>query len=148
MTKKIIFVLSIACLLFSLNACKSKGGNANQTQITTGDNTKDCLDWKGRYSGVTPCADCDGIEVTIILKENNTYEITWYYLGKGGIFYGREGKFKWNSTDSIITLEDMEADTVPTMYKVCENHLLQLDLKGQVVTGEHADDYILNKVQE
>ena len=135
MTKKIIFVLSIACLLFSLNACKSKGGNVSP-QIM------------GTYSGVTPCADCDGLEVTIILKENNTYEITWYYLGKDGIFYGREGSFKWNSTDSIITLEDMDVDTVPTMYKVGENYLLQLDLKGQVVTGEHADDYILNKVQE
>jgi len=148
--KKIVCVSSIACLLFALNACSSKGGNSGQNQneenqIATVDNSQTNLDWEGTYSGIVPCADCEGIDTKISLKGDSTYQISWKYTGKGDEMYSQEGKFTWDSTGSIITLGNIDADKNPTKYKVCENYLLQLDLKGNVITGELADKYRLNK---
>ncbi|MCL1850765.1 MAG: copper resistance protein NlpE [Bacteroidetes bacterium] len=143
--KKIVFILSIACLLLSLSACKSCGGSSEQNQIATGDNSQTCLDWEGTYSGILPCADCEGIETNLILKMDNTYQISWKYMGKDDEIYTHEGTFVWDATGNIITLENMDVEEYPTMYKVCENYLLQLDLSGNVITGELADKYILTK---
>ena len=143
--KKFSFILSIACLSFGLNACKSGGSNSNQ--LHDSHSSKTCLDWKGTYSGIVPCADCEGIETKLSLNEDNTYQISWKYMGKGDKAYTEKGTFVWNSTGGMITLENMDAKKCPTMYKVCENHLLQLDLKGNEITGELADNYILNKEQ-
>jgi len=145
--RKVVFVLSVACLFFGLNACKSNGGSSNQVQTETPDNSQTCLSWEGTYSGVTPCADCEGIETKISLKKDNAYQISWKYLDKNDEVYVHEGTFVWDSNSSIITLENVGTNSFPTLYKVCENYLLQLDLNGDVITGEFADMYILRKEQ-
>jgi uncharacterized lipoprotein NlpE involved in copper resistance len=143
-SKKIIFIVSVVCL--SLNACSSKSGSSSiQTPEITADNSQNSLDWEGTYSGVVPCADCSGIETKISLALDNTYRISWKYLEKSDEVYVKEGTFVWDSTGSIITLNNMETEAFPTMYKVCENYLLQLDLDGNVITGTLADNYRLNK---
>jgi uncharacterized lipoprotein NlpE involved in copper resistance len=139
--KKNLFVLSIVCLLLSLIACKS---GVNE-QIATDDNAQTCLDWEGTYSGILPCADCEGIETEISLKQDNTYQISWKYLEKSDELYANEGTFVWDATGSIITFENINNEKEPTMYKICENYLLQLDLSGNVITGDLADKYILTK---
>jgi hypothetical protein len=40
-----------------------------------------------------------------------------------------------------ITLE--AEDNFPKYYKIEENRLIQLDLNGNIITGELADNYIL-----
>ena len=147
--KKIVFILSIVCLFVVVTIsckCKSKEECANPAQ--TEDNSATCLDWVGTYSGLLPCADCSGIETQLSLKEDNTYQITWKYMEKNDNVYVEEGTFVWDATGGIITLENLDVTKFPTMYKVCENSLLQLDLEGNVVTGEIADKYILRKNQE
>jgi uncharacterized lipoprotein NlpE involved in copper resistance len=86
-----------------------------------------------------------GIETKISLNDDNTYQISWKYLEKDNEVYENEGTFIWDSTGSMITFENLDTDKYPTMYKVCESYLLQLDLSGNVITGEWADKYILNK---
>ena len=144
-SRKFCCVLGIACLLFCLNACSSRGDGSNENQVATVDNSNTSLDWQGTYSGVLPCADCEGIETKLSLNEDNTYEITWKYEGRNNEEYVCKGTFTWNSDGSMITLENLDTDKYPTMYKVGENHLLQLDLKGNVISGENADNYRLNK---
>jgi uncharacterized lipoprotein NlpE involved in copper resistance len=108
-------------------------------------NAQVCLDWDGSYSGTIPAADGPGIETKIVLNDDHTYQISWKYLEKGDEMYVQEGTFVWDATGSFITLENMDADKYPTMYKVGENHLLQLDLNGDKITGALADKYILSK---
>ena len=50
--------------------------------VPTGDNSYNALDWEGTYMGIVPCADCEGIEKTILLNKENTYTLTSKYLGK------------------------------------------------------------------
>ena len=39
-------------------------------------------DWYGSYAGVVPCADCAGIETSIPLNEDLSYQLRTRYLGK------------------------------------------------------------------
>lgn len=51
---------------------------ANSQKEEDADGGKD----KAVYLGRTPCADCEGIDVKLALKENGKYKMTNTYLGK------------------------------------------------------------------
>lgn len=53
--------------------------------VTTIDshNSQNSLDWQVTYKGITPCADCEGIETEVVLNKDLTYLIKTKYLGKG-----------------------------------------------------------------
>lgn len=38
----------------------------------------------GTYKGVLPCASCEGIETTLVLKDGMAYELTTLFLGEAG----------------------------------------------------------------
>jgi uncharacterized lipoprotein NlpE involved in copper resistance len=143
--RKIVILLSFVCLVLALNSCKTKGGNTNQTQTENVDASETILEWEGAYSGVIPCADCAGIETKLSLNGDNTYQISRKYLEKDDEVFENQGTFVLDETGSIITLEGLDKTEYPTMYKVGENQLLQLDLEGNVIEGELADAYILKK---
>lgn len=124
-----------AILLFFILACK--------TQKKMADTSKSSLDWKGSYSGVLPCADCEGIATTITLNANESYALYTRYLGKDQAVRSANGEFSWNKEGNIITLNGLKEG--PRYYKVGENQLIQLDLKGQPITGTNANRYVLAK---
>lgn len=100
--------------------------------------------WQGTYQGTLPCADCAGIDYTLTLNEDQTYSLTQVYQGKEGAEPATsEGKFHWNDTGSVITLED-GSDT-PNQYFVGDDMLMKLDINGEKVTGDMAALYNLQK---
>ena len=145
--KKVVFSLSIICLLFVLGACKSKGKKQVQAdaEVVAVENARDNLNWVGSYSGVVPCADCQGILTQITLNADNSYQISWKYQGKSDETFKNSGTFQWDAEGNTITLKDLDKDKFPALYKVGEEHLLQLDLEGNVITGELAEKYMINK---
>ena len=100
------------------------------------------LDWDGTYVGILPCADCEGIETTLILNKDKTFERTSAYKGKEPLNLNEKGNFSWDDSGNIITLEI--ADENPK-YKVKEGSIVLLDQAGVENTGELADFYILKK---
>jgi len=148
--KKIVFILSIACLLFGLNACKSKSkeqADSNVEITSMCGNSMISLDWAGTYTGVIPCADCPGIEVQITLNKDNTFEMTRKYQDRNVDAFVFSGTFSWNDAGSIITLNGLDANAYPTQYQVGENVLFQLDLEGNRITGDLAENYMLTKIE-
>lgn len=139
--------------------CKKEEKSANSiapeitidTTITVADakakenhNSQNSLDWAGVYKGVTPCADCEGINTEITLNKNLTYTFKTSYLGKGKAeVYEENGAFTWNETGSIIVFSGLK--NRPNQYKVGENKLTQLDMEGQEIEGVLAEKYILKK---
>ncbi|MEK8180809.1 copper resistance protein NlpE [Flavobacterium buctense] len=116
------------------------------TIVATVDNSNTSLDWNGVYKGVTPCADCEGIETEITLNKNLTYKKTTKYLGKKDTQINTvEGKFVWNSDGINITLLGIKE--APSQYLVGENKLFQLDRSGKRITGNLASTYILIKTE-
>jgi uncharacterized lipoprotein NlpE involved in copper resistance len=111
---------------------------------TTSDNSQNSLDWQGTYKGVTPCADCEGIETELVLNQDLTYTIKTKYLGKGdGKVFEEKGNFVWDKTGGNIRLQAGKGG--PSQYKVGENQLIQLDMEGKQITGVLADKFVLTK---
>jgi len=137
MNKKafVVFII-MAAAIAGLVSCRS-----NQKSVDT-HNSKISLDWAGVYTGTIPSASGSGINVRLKLSNDNTYELTYEYVGKPDNTFTLTGSFKWNDTGDIVNLGI--ADT-PSYYKTAENKLIQLDMKGNLITGDLADDYVLTK---
>lgn len=115
----------------------------DQVPGNDGHNAKNALDWEGTYKGLTPCADCEGIETEVTLTRDMTFVIKTKYKGKSDKVFEETGSFTWDSKGSNITLEGLKGR--PTQFFVGENTLTQLDMDGNKVTGDLAEKYILKK---
>ncbi|MFT5704927.1 MAG: putative lipoprotein NlpE involved in copper resistance [Shewanella sp.] len=114
-------------------------------QHAAGDNSQNALDWDGTYSGITPCASCEGIKTTLFLYSDNTYKLDTEYLGEEGNLFIETGKLKWNKSGGKITLIAPNQEGAEKQFLVGENQLFMLDSQGQRITGTLADNYRLTK---
>ncbi len=144
----------VICALLCFTNCKKEMKEVEiktdtivkESVVTTIDshNSQNSLDWQGTYKGVTPCADCEGIETEIVLNADLTFALKTKYLGKGdGKVFQETGSFVWDKTGGIISLEGLKGR--PSQYKVGENRLIQLDMDGKVISGALAEKYVLSK---
>ena len=141
--KKILFVFTTAALVFGLNACRAPNDIQNQpeNEFVGIHTSKNSLDWAGVYTGVIPSASGSGINVTITLRYDLTYDAQYRYIDRSddGDFT-ITGTFSWNEAGSAITLD---TTNIPPHYQVGEGKLIQLDMEGNPITGELSDSYVL-----
>jgi len=148
--KHVIIIISLFVLVFA--GCKSgEGGEPYEltpidrsSQINDGHNSRNSLDWDGVYEGITPCADCEGIKTTLRLNQDETFVMSQTYLGKDSdeVSYKESGSFKWDNNGSEIIVESGD---LRIRFQVGENQVTMLDMAGNVVTGELANFYVLEK---
>jgi len=119
---------------------------AIDSMIPIADNSRLSIDWAGTYRGVLPCADCEGIKTELVLDESGTFRLGMLYMGKGksGPVI-REGRFEWDKTGNKIMLKEVAEGEGPRHFQVGEEKVFQLDLKGNRITGELAEEYVLSK---
>ncbi len=147
--KQLIFIVAMAVLLIGCSGNSSESESTVTDSLTTAppataDNSKTSLDWAGIYKGTIPCADCEGIETTISIGTDSSYTLTLNYLGKkNAAVFERKGNFSWNDAGTTIILSGISDG--PSQYLVGENKLIQLDLSGNRITGNLADNYVLLK---
>lgn len=108
-----------------------------------GHDSRNSLDWPGRYHGVTPCADCEGIDTTLTITDEGTFSRSLVYLGKAAAPVIDEGAFEWDDSGRNITLAAADGST--QRYQVGENVLFHLDQAGLRIQGELAAMYQLTK---
>ena len=158
--KQLICLMALGGLLFA-PACKPKKSNpkaappealsepaepeaeAFPAGIPDGHNSRISLDWDGTYTGVVPCADCEGIQTSRTLFESGAYTLSQEYLGKGERPFSENGTFEWDEAGAVITLSPGTENA--KQYLVWENMVLQLDREGQRITGDLAEKYRLAK---
>lgn len=107
-----------------------------------GATAQNSLDVVGKYKGVLPCADCEGMETIIELKNDSTYSRVIKYLGKKDDTFTATGKWTWVN-GFVINLGSIKEG--PNRYFVAEGKLIQLDMSGNRITGNLADQYELKK---
>jgi uncharacterized lipoprotein NlpE involved in copper resistance len=107
----------------------------------TTQNAGNSIDWVGTYTGRIPSASGPGIDVEIILFPNETISITYMYVNREGFITGVH-PFRWDKTGNKII---SELDDYPRYYMVGKDYLLQLDMEGNIITGNLADQYVLKK---
>lgn len=149
-TFSLFLIASILLFISCNNSTQNQELLEEQTEETTVvESTVDehssqyALDWSGSYEGTLPCADCEGIETTITLNNDNTFTKTETYTGRNEKAFETSGSFSWDETGSNITLIDNSG--TEQQYKVVENGLLHLDQNGEIITGDLADNYKLLK---
>ena len=135
--QNVIMVLFI--LFIGLTSCKSAKKVQSFEVKATSDNNMTSVDWVGTYQGVLPCADCEGIKTQIVLNKDLSYILETQYLGKDEKVFQSKGTFKWNESGSKITLDNENKQ----IYQVGENRIFHLDKDGNRITGEIANNYIL-----
>lgn len=142
MLKMTITLLTAALCIYACGTAEPSA-NSETAQLPVSDNNRTSLDWAGTYSGVVPCADCEGISTTIILSTEGMYRLVTRYLGKSDEPFTYQGTFTWDDAGGKITLNGIEDG--PVQYLVGENQLIQLDLAGERIDGDLADRYVLRK---
>lgn len=149
---KLFFVTGISLLFFGLLSCNHPSTNqfvstefssAKDTVIPDSHTSSNSLDYTGKYTGILPCADCEGIATEIQINKDNTYSKRIRYIGKGDQIFEEKGSYSWKSAGNTISLIGSPGN--PSLYYVGENTLTQLDMKGNKITGDLAGNYILRK---
>ena len=149
--KKII-ISSLSILFVTIGCVKKEKNelsnevNTDSTQVDVIDHhtAKISLDYAGSYKGITPCADCEGIETTLFLTDEFNYVLQTKYLGKKEAAVNEQkGTYSWNEAGNTVILSDIKNG--PSQYFVGENYVTQLDSEGNKITGDLADKYILQK---
>lgn len=142
--KTTAILLVTAALLASCSGQK-KGQTAteqqNETTVQAPDmhNAENALDYQGTYKGTIPAADCPGINVTLTLGNDGTFEEIYEYIERDT--FSSKGTY----TVKVNTLTTVSETNDTTYYKVEENRLRMLDRERNLIGGELADKYILNK---
>lgn len=94
----------------------------------------------GIYKGDLPCVDCDAISTVLHLGRDNSYKLTYVYEGKSNDAFTKEGSWTVNKNYLVLNGVDYK-------YKIEPDYLVQLDLAGQVIKGDLAEKYQLEKIK-
>lgn len=144
--KNKVFLSSVIIVMMSFSCSSEKVVKKEEVleiNPSMASNSRNSLDWKGVYKGNTPCADCEGIETSITIKSDETFQRSLKYLGKEDSNFFDDGIFVWNEAGSKITLKAPDGNS--QQYQVGENVLFHLDQKGNRITGDLAENYKLAK---
>nr|WP_214647226.1 copper resistance protein NlpE [Acinetobacter sp. ANC 5414] len=114
-----------------------------QPATPMGDTAETSLDWAGKYKGVFPCADCEGIETELELKADKTYELTQEYLGKGkGNEFKVKGIFSFDPDNPSVIRLDKAGEN--RNFFIGENFVEARDMN----TGKPMDSKLNYKLQK
>ncbi len=138
-TQSILFLILVAT--FGFISCNTSKKTVSEKELTIADNSMTSIDWPGKYQGILPCADCEGIKTRLVLNKDLTYSLKTSYLGKEDNIFETKGTFTWDKSGSKITLDNPEKQ----VYQVGENKLFHLDNSGNRITGDLANNYIMEK---
>jgi uncharacterized lipoprotein NlpE involved in copper resistance len=138
MNKKtfIIFLLMAVFAIFGLSSCRSNG------KVVDIHNARISLDWTGVYTGTIPAADGPGINVRLKLNIDQSYELQYKYIDRPNSLYNWTGSFQWDNKGNTVILDLKDG---PPYYKVVQNALIQMDMKGNQIKGKLANNYVLKK---
>ncbi len=111
-----------------------------------GDTSENSLDWTGVYQGVLTESRHLRVETTLTLNIDHTYVMTCKVLNEDGEPKIYRGLFAWMSGGGAVMLNDVGDH--PSMFKLGENQLFQLDDNGKLVKGSEDGRVVLRKISE
>lgn len=129
---------------FVLFSCSPSGEKEQNGLVQDSMKTGEAAQLWGTYKAVLPCADCEGISTILIIDSTYTYKLISIYLGKSDSVFEEHGSYSLNNDSNIIVLMGEDNKRID-LFKVEDNRLRKLDVKGNEVTGLLQDHYILHK---
>lgn len=138
--KTIHFVLPIALAVLSCSSETTESKN-----FIDHHNAQNSLDWDGVYSGVIPCANCEGIEIELTLTQDMEYKILTRYIGQSDESISEKGIFQWKGNNIELQGKTKQSESEQTLIKVEENQLRMFDMNGNIIEGNLSEQYVLRK---
>jgi heat shock protein HslJ len=121
-------------LLLLLTACSTPSKKEKPEPITT-------QKVMGVYTGVTPCADCEGIYTKIEFIDSITFIKSSKYLGKSSRAFFDMGQWRIQNDSVLVT----HAHGQQQQYLYENSGLIMLNQEGKRIKGALADYYRLTK---
>lgn len=128
-----------------LASCNKKENEKNFVNHTSSEVVQEGVTDKNEapetYEGVFPCADCNGIKVTLTLNQKDwSYHMISDYMDKEK--FENNGTFTWDVTKKFITLTDGEDAEEQQVFYVSDKGLF---LVPEVGSKDIKEDYHLTK---
>lgn len=100
-------------------------------------------DFHGVFYGYVPCNDCDGIKMTLSLKQKNNYLLVTQPARDSSKEYYEKGKYTWNEEKKAVVLTPTKGGTETRYYRIeDEGTLIETTDDGTPMTLK-GDRYIL-----
>lgn len=128
-----ILILSTIIFLIVIGCSATPEFIPDQKQVTFLTN--------GIWLGMLPCADCEGIDYQLNLKNDYTFKQKSVYKGKAEEIFIDEGRWGFVS-DSVITISGTDDYK---MFLIQQNHLVMLDQGGNKTESSFEEKYQLHK---
>lgn len=132
---RILFPLLLIILICFSCGEKEKPSEGSETLKTSEKDSADTIrasiknsKWPGIYSGVLPCENCPGIDVTITLYKDSTFQQKMRYIDSPEKDTLIAGKFSWIEKEDKIKLEGLVSFSE---FKIEELYLLPLGGDGK-----------------
>ncbi|MGH8073215.1 MAG: copper resistance protein NlpE [Lysobacter sp.] len=104
----------------------------------------DMKGFAGTFSGTLPCADCPGIDTTLVLNPDGTYDINEAYQDSESVVAKMDGTWTVEADDQQIRLDPNSKSEQDRLYAITSNdEITQLDLEGK--PAESGLDYSLDR---
>ncbi|WDF70433.1 copper resistance protein NlpE [Sphingobacterium oryzagri] len=110
---------------------------------STTDESVNLTDFYGTYEGTIPCNDCDGIKTTLVINNNETFNMRTERLGSQQSA-SDNGRYQLEENGGILHLRAKDTDL---KLQIAKDKLLHLDKDGQIIEGALADRYLYRKVK-
>jgi uncharacterized lipoprotein NlpE involved in copper resistance len=141
---KTFYTISFFGLLAACNSNSSAIGSTDSAYKTVVPNTP--VINAENYVGTLPCADCEGIDVSLQLNKNSDYTMNYIYKGNRvdstNSGYKETGVWSIHGNDTLYLTASKGS---VTRYIKLDTALIQLDGDGNRITGPLANNYILHK---
>ena len=130
--KKTLLLLALPLLLAACQTPSAPATDSTDTSTVVDSHTaENALDWPGRYAGLLPCADCEGIQTQLTLNADKTYVLEEHYVKNGRALHPSKatGRFQFDAKKpSLIRLEN----TSPTrVYFIGEGYAEARDAQSR-----------------
>ncbi|MDD2722831.1 MAG: copper resistance protein NlpE [Methylovulum sp.] len=102
------------------------------------------LEFHGVFYGYLPCNDCDGIKVTLSLKQNNNYLLVTQPARNSSKEFYEKGKYTWNDKTRTVVLTSRKDGSIRQYRIEDEGTIIQLNNDGSPMAGDK-DSYALRR---
>ncbi|GHU00329.1 hypothetical protein FACS1894186_0620 [Alphaproteobacteria bacterium] len=110
---------------------RTAGSPRSYQELTTG--------FMGAFSGVLPCADCEGIETQLTLRGDRSFSLTQAYQGKTDAATPETTGGSWEVSGDLTTMRLTDPEGALVAYWRLDNKdsLTRLDMEGKPIDSAH-----------
>lgn len=130
--KKLVIAMLVTLSFGSLLGCQ----NHDSVSATQKPETR-----VQQFKGIIPCADCEGIQVSLLLQQGGRYSLTEQYLGSDNVQTQQQGR--WSRTAEKLVLVSDRGEK--RYFRPLDSGLEMMDTHGNPI--ESVNSYRLAPVQ-